>query len=127
MSFAGQQQILQKVIAILIYLGTDPMRRKRPALRGQLRANIATDLAHPNILFVERERGAPNWRRIEQVGPICPDCPTGRWSTIHASQASTGGYMHVEHELAGGWWAIYGVKTDHDGQPPIADLKIEQR
>src|SRR4029077_4992968 len=53
-----------QIEAVLIHFWTDKMRRQIPGLRGQLDADVATDLANPHLKPVNRERGQPQPQMI---------------------------------------------------------------
>ena len=54
-----QDQVLHQIEAVLIHVRADNMGRQIPRLRGQLDADVATDLANPHLKPVNRERCQP--------------------------------------------------------------------
>src|ERR1700676_59049 len=55
----GHDQVLQQIETVLVDGRANSMRRQIPDLRGQLDADVAADLAHPNLLPTDRERSEP--------------------------------------------------------------------
>src|SRR6202140_1670777 len=55
----GHDQILQQIEAVLVDGRANSMRGQIPDLRGQLDADVAADLAHPDLLPTDGERSEP--------------------------------------------------------------------
>src|SRR5437667_5435998 len=51
----GHDQVLQQIEAVLVDGRANSMRGQIPDLRGQLDADVAADLAHPDLLPLDRE------------------------------------------------------------------------